>query len=178
GRPFFEDVKLWPGKPITGRILTPEGKPAVGVKVLAYSNTDRQTERFEYGSFADVRTDAKGRFRLALITPGPAVFWILPENYSPSTHGLKDNKRGDLGTFTLAKGVKIHGKVLDARGKPVAGVHVNAEARERSEELPNLPVADHITRSATTNARGEFVMGPLPPGKYRVKPNEYPRDAS
>jgi beta-lactamase regulating signal transducer with metallopeptidase domain/uncharacterized GH25 family protein len=178
GRPFFEHVQLWPGKPITGQILTPEGKPAVGVKVLAYSNTDRRTERFEYGSFADTRTDARGNFRLTLITPGPAVFWVLPENYSPSTHGLKDNKRGALGTFSLSPGIRLGGKVLDARGKPVAGVHVNAEARERSEELPNLPVADHINRSATTNDKGEFVMGPLPAGKYRVKPDEWPRDAT
>jgi uncharacterized GH25 family protein len=178
GRPFFEHVQLWPGKAISGQILTPEGKPAAGVKVLAYSNTDRRTERFEYGSFADTRTDPKGNFRLTLITPGPAVFWILPENYSPSTHGLKDSKRGDLGTFTLARGIRLRGKVLDARGKPLAGVHVNAEARERSEELPNLPVADHINRSATTNDKGEFAMGPLPAGKYRVKPDERPRDAT
>jgi beta-lactamase regulating signal transducer with metallopeptidase domain/protocatechuate 3,4-dioxygenase beta subunit len=177
-RPFFEHVNLRPGKPITGLILTPEGKPARGVKVLAYSNTDQRGGGFEYGSFADTRTDARGNFRLVLITPGPAVFWILPNDYSPSTHGLKDNKRGDVGTFTLAQGLRMQGTVLDAKGTPLAGVHVNAEARDRSEELPNLPVADHINRSATTNAKGEFVMGPLPPGKYRVKPDEYPRDAS
>ncbi len=178
GRPFFEHVQLWPGKPIAGRILTPEGKPAAGVKVLAYSNTDKRGEEFEYGSFADVRTDAEGRFRLALITPGPAVFWILPEEYAPSTHGLKDNKRGDLGAFTLSPGVRLRGTVLDAKGKPLAGIHVTAEARERSEELPNLPVADHIGRSATTNDKGEFAMAPLPPGKYRLKPDERARDAS
>src|SRR5262249_32082230 len=98
GRPFFENVSLRPGKAITGRILTPEGKPAVGVKVLAYSNTDEKGGGFEYGSFADARTDAKGKFSVTLITPGPAVFWILPKEYAPSTHGVKDNKRGDLGT--------------------------------------------------------------------------------
>src|SRR5262249_21387762 len=142
GRPFFEDVKLRPGKPITGRILTPEGKPATGVKVLAYSNTDKKGSEFEYGSFADTRTDARGDFRLVLITPGPAVFWILPDEHAQSIHGLKDNKRGDLGTFTLSPGIRLRGSVLDTKGKPLAGVNVNAEVRGRSEELPNLPVAD------------------------------------
>jgi beta-lactamase regulating signal transducer with metallopeptidase domain/protocatechuate 3,4-dioxygenase beta subunit len=176
GRPFFEHVALRPGKAITGRVLTPEGKPAAGVKVLAYSNTDKRGGGFEYGSFDDARTDAKGDFRVTLITPGPAVFWILPEKYAPSAHGVKSDKRGDLGSFTLAKGVRLRGTVLDAKGKPLAGVHVNAESREPNEEVANLPVADHVGRSATTNAKGEFEMGPLAPGKYRVKPGEHGRD--
>lgn len=178
GRPFFEQVELRPGKPITGQIMSPDGKPVQGVKILAYSNTDKPGQRFEYGSFAETRSDADGKFRLSLITPGPAVFWILPGEFVPSTHGLKDNKRGDLGTFTLTSGVRLRGKVLDARGKPMAGVNVNAETRERSEELQNLMVADAINRSAITNAKGEFEMRPLPPGTYRVKPDEHARDSA
>ena len=40
-RPFFETVELRPAKPITGRVETPEGEPAAGVVVLAYSRTDK-----------------------------------------------------------------------------------------------------------------------------------------
>lgn len=178
GRPFFEAVDLRPGKAITGVIKTPAGEPVAGIKVLAYSNTDKKSEEFEYGSFADTKTDAQGRFRLVVITPGPAVFWILPENYAPSTHGVRENKRGDVGAFTLTKGVRFRGKVLDAKGKPVAGVHVNAEAQGQSEELQGLPVADQINRSADTNDQGEFEMAPLPPGSYRVRPDEHVRDGS
>src|SRR5205814_2942685 len=51
GRPFFESVSLRPGKRITGRIQTPDGQPATGVKVLAYSKTDKLSkETYEYGS--------------------------------------------------------------------------------------------------------------------------------
>src|SRR5262249_17836121 len=147
GRPFFEHIQLRPGKPIFGRLLSPEGKPAAGVKVMAYSNTDNRDQGFEYGSFADTRTDAEGRFRLTLITPGPAVYWVLPQDYAPSIHGLKDNKRGDVGSFTLSQGVRFRGKVLDTKGKPVAGICVNAERREQSEELQGLAVADQMSRS-------------------------------
>ncbi|HEV3119168.1 MAG TPA: M56 family metallopeptidase, partial [Gemmataceae bacterium] len=42
GRPFFESVELRPVKAITGVIKAADGAPVAGVKVLAYSNTDRK----------------------------------------------------------------------------------------------------------------------------------------
>jgi hypothetical protein len=184
GRPFFEGVQLRPGAAITGRVETPEGRPAVGVKVLSYSVSSRPEpgQAFEYGSFDDARTDAQGRFRLRLVTPGEAVFWLLPEQYGPSLHAVETNRRGDLGRFVLREGVSIRGKVLDARARPLAGVIVNAERERHSspeqEILGQLMVADAIRRSATTDARGRFLMAPLPPGTYRVTPAEHSRDAS
>jgi beta-lactamase regulating signal transducer with metallopeptidase domain/protocatechuate 3,4-dioxygenase beta subunit len=183
GRPFFENVALRPGKAITGRIESPDGKPVAGVKVLGYSKTDKlPKETFEYGSFADMRTDAEGRFRIVLTTPGPAVFWILPEKFAPSLHVLKDNKRGDLGTYILEPGIALQGKVLDAQGKPLQGVYVNFR-RERGqtpadELLGQLSVSDAINRTALSGANGEFQVNPLPPGDYRVQPGEHPEDSS
>jgi beta-lactamase regulating signal transducer with metallopeptidase domain len=172
GRPFFENVDLRAAKEITGLVETPDGKPAAGIKVLAYSNADKR-DGFEYGSFANGKTDAAGRFRLWLITPGPAVFWLLPQEYAPSTHVLPDsNKRGDLGRFTLQPGLTIKGKVLDTQGKPVAGVYVYAGKRSGIENF-NLPVADHIQRTALTDDKGEFTMAPLPPGRFTVMPQEH-----
>src|SRR5207245_2344763 len=105
---------------------------------------------FEYGSFANGKTDAQGRFRIWLVTPGPAVFWLLPEKYAPSSHVLKDsNQRGDLGRFTLQPGLTIKGKVLDTQGKALAGVYVHADKRGGIEGF-NLPVADSIRRTALT----------------------------
>jgi uncharacterized GH25 family protein len=177
GRPFFESVELRPGRPVTGVVKTPDGKPAAGVKVLAYSVTNKRKEgQFEYGSFADTKTDAEGKFRLPLVTPGWAVVWVLPEEYVPTTHVVKD-RRGDLGTFTLQTGPRLKGRVFDAKGNPLAGVIVNAESRDRNDEITE-PVADSINRSAVTNDRGEFEMNPLPPGNYLVKPGDYPRDGS
>jgi hypothetical protein len=67
--------------------------------------------------------------------------------------------------------------VLDAQGKPLVGLNVNAESQDRNEEI-TLPVADNINRSAVTNDKGEFEMNPLPPGNYHIKPDEHARDAS
>jgi beta-lactamase regulating signal transducer with metallopeptidase domain/protocatechuate 3,4-dioxygenase beta subunit len=177
-RAFFESVELWPGKAIRGRVQDPEGNPIPAVKVLAYSRTTKKGKEFEYGSFADTRTDKEGRFSLVVTTPGAAVFWLLPDRYAPSLHGVKDGKRGDLGTFTLSSGPKIRGRVLDAKGKPLSGINVNADLADFSEELQGLMVANSIDRSAVTNERGEFEMRPLPPGHYRVQPADHSRDGS
>jgi beta-lactamase regulating signal transducer with metallopeptidase domain len=177
GKPFFELVEMRPAKPVTGVVRTPDGKAAAGVKLQAYSVTNKTKEgQLEYGSFADTRTDAEGKFRLPLTTPGWAVLWVLPEEYVPTTRVLND-KRGDLGTFTLTAGPRIKGKLLDAKGNPLGGVIVNAECKDRNEEITQ-PVADNINRSAITDDKGNFQMKPLPPGNYVVKPADYPHDGS
>jgi hypothetical protein len=173
GRPFFEHVELSPGEPITGTVQGPDGKPAAGVKVQVYSKADVSDFR-EYGSFAYGKTDAQGRFQV-IATKGKnsgAVFWLLPTKYAPSTHVVK--KRGDQGLIALADGVRIKGKALDAKGKPLPGIYVNAE-REREPVNDEIlqRVASSIRRGALTNAKGEFELLPLAPGKYNLKADEY-----
>jgi beta-lactamase regulating signal transducer with metallopeptidase domain/protocatechuate 3,4-dioxygenase beta subunit len=177
GRPFFENVDLRPAAEITGLIETPDGKPAPGVKLLAYSNTSKTKEgEFEYGSFANAKTDKDGKFSIWIITPGPAVFWILPENYAPSTHVIKDpTKRGDMGRFVLTPGIVLKGKLLDVQGKPLPGLYVHANKRGGIEDF-NLPVADSIRRTTVTNEKGEFTFAPLPPASYEVMPEEHGHD--
>ena len=43
-RPFFETIEMRPAEPITGRVETPDGEPAAGVELLAYSRTDKLTQ--------------------------------------------------------------------------------------------------------------------------------------
>jgi hypothetical protein len=176
-RPFFETIEMRPAQPITGRIATPEGKPAAGVELLAYSRTDRLTRgQWEYGSFARVKTDAEGRFRLPITTPGRAVYWVLPRQYAPELHVLAEGTRGDLGTIVLKPGVTVTGRVLDVQGRPLAGVAVEARregnAGPEFQALGRLGVAHAIERTADTDAEGRFRFDPLPPGSYRVMPTD------
>jgi hypothetical protein len=183
GRPFFENVELRPGKPIAGRVERPDGSPAKGVSILAYSRSGKLKagETFEYGSFSNAKTDEAGNFKVNVTTPGLAVFWILPDDLAGELHGVPEGKRGNLGTFTLKPGVPLKGRVLDVQGKPIAGIFVNAE-RDRNQEvgeiLGGLAVADAINRSVVTGADGSFTMAPLPSGQYRVLPGDRSRDGS
>ena len=123
-------------------------------------------------------TDGDGHFRLNLLPSGPAVFWILPTDYALSTHVLKNDKRGDLGTITLAKGNVIQGTVFDVQGKPVAGVYVQADRVQPNEfrEAGLIGIADSITRSVVTDSAGRFTLHALPAGNYRVAVVEEGRD--
>jgi beta-lactamase regulating signal transducer with metallopeptidase domain/protocatechuate 3,4-dioxygenase beta subunit len=179
GRPFFENVDLRPAAEITGIVETPEGKPASDVKILAYSNTSKTKEgEFEYGSFADAKTDKDGKFSIWIITPGPAVFWILPEKYAPSTHVIKDpTKRGDMGRFVMDPGIVLKGTVVDSQGKPLSGLFVEADRQGGIEDF-NLPVANAIRRTAVSDDKGKFTFAPLPAGNYNVYPQEHGYDPS
>jgi beta-lactamase regulating signal transducer with metallopeptidase domain len=171
GRPFFENIELSAGKPVTGKVETPDGRPAVGVQVLGFS---APTGQF-MGSFSRTHTDKQGRFRIVLATPGNSVVWLLPDQYAGSLQVLHE-KRGDMGIFGLQKGIVLKGKVLDAKGKPAANVDVEARRQPtgtEAEALGQLIVADAIGRRVETNSRGEFEMGPLPPGQYQVKPIDF-----
>lgn len=176
-RPFFENVELRPAEAITGTVQTPDGNPAAGVYVLGYSRTDKLARgQFEYGSFARTSTDAAGRFRMPITTPGQGVFWLLPKTHAPEMHPLPDGKRGELGTFTLRPGVTLKGQLFDAQGKPLAGQFVEV-TRERDgspefEILNQLIVADAIHRTAETDDEGRFSFDPLPAGTFRIMPTD------
>ena len=174
-RPFFEKLELWPGKAVEGRLLTPEGQPAARVMIQSYSTPDTGDNSLMNGSFGQTRTDADGRFRLPVHREGQAVVWLLPEQYEPSTIPLKNNKRGDLGAITLGRGVRFRGRMLDSEGRPVGKIYVSAgrDQRDRPDD-DDVPrgVADMIHRAVLTADDGTFAMGPLPPGKYRVIPDE------
>jgi beta-lactamase regulating signal transducer with metallopeptidase domain len=174
-RPFFERIELRPAKPITGRVETPEGEPAAGVVVMGYSRTDKGGP-FEYGSFARAETDAQGRFRLPITTPGRAAYWVMPRDYAVELYVVPEGKRGDMGTITLKKGVSLSGRILDVQGRPMKNVFVEIERRRGDGpdlQKQNLDfISNVIRRAAETDSDGRFTSLPLPPGDYSVAPNE------
>jgi beta-lactamase regulating signal transducer with metallopeptidase domain/protocatechuate 3,4-dioxygenase beta subunit len=173
-RPFFERFEMRPARPITGRLETPEGRPAAGVLVLAYSRTDKAGGFTEH-CFTQAETDAQGRFRLPITTPGEGAYWVKPKDYAPELFVVPKGKRGDMGTITLKKGVSVAGRVLDAQGKPIAGVFVAIERPRGDGPDPQSlekVLSSVIRRVAETDADGRFTFAPLPPGEYQVKPSE------
>lgn len=174
-RPFFESLQLQPAEQVTGTLVKPDGTPAEGVKVLAYSKA-KKDDWSDHGSWTKGRTDAHGEFQLNLAKGEAGILWILPKDFVFSTHLLHE-KRGDLGRFVLEEGIRVSGRVLDSQGKPVGDVWVNADFRSGpAKRHIDLPVADAAVRSALTGPNGEFAMDPLPAGEYSMILSERPRD--
>jgi len=158
---------------VTGKILSPDGQPLAGIKLLGYSKESAKDFR-DYGSFTDTVTASDGTFRLNLVKGGEGVYWILPKDFA-IVQKYAGRERGDQGEIRLQPGIRLAGRVIDVEGKPLAGVAVNIDSQER-DGLGGLPVATSVRRGALSDGDGRFAFDPLPPGNYRLIPEEHRSD--
>ena len=136
------------------------GEPILRAHVMVYCMPqDPQHEQHAYGAL----TNEKGAFSIGPIPPSQCNmtaervgFVPLPRTFSnfPLTGGVE--KSGVK--LALIPTGSITGRVVNAAGEPVEGVGIYAF----SGNLTN-------TSNATTNDKGEFRVGGLPPGKYSVR---------
>ena len=178
--PFFKRLILWPGRTIEGVVKTPAGKPAAGVKVMAFISPTPNKPN-PWTRFPGTQTDDEGRFKLIVYEKQRSVLWLLPQDYAPEVHNVTNEQR-DMGTFTLTPGERITGTLRDSDGLPVGGVYVEASAVRPNPRAPNplVPhhVANHIRRTTITAADGSFEFRPLPARKYEIKATESSWDPS
>jgi hypothetical protein len=72
----------------------------------------------------------------------------------------------------------VKGRVVDQRRKPLAGVWVNARLTGGpAKQAYGIPVADMLCRAALTDAKGEFMLAPLPAGEYVIGVDKYAQDS-
>jgi protocatechuate 3,4-dioxygenase beta subunit len=151
---------------IEGRVSDGVGNPLPSVSVSAYDATGN--------SLFSTGTDGNGNYRLRRLAPGPVrVFFSAFPNggnhvseYYPDKATLAEavpvqveSGQTAYGTDAqLQAGGTVSGRVTDSAGNPFQGVSVTcfAEGSERSSLV-------------TTNAAGEYIIGGLPPGNYRVR---------
>lgn len=169
-RPFFEKTELVPADPVTGTVLSPDGKPLEGVKIQGFSMIAND---FNSSSFYDTTTDANGKFRLNSPKEGDAVMWVIPKDFAPVEKFLA-KQRDDQGEFRLTAGIRVSGRLVGIDQKPVAGVPVNIDYNGDREV--NLPVATSVRRGVITDADGRFEFDPLPTGQYRLTVDENLQD--
>lgn len=149
----------------TGRALTPDGKPAVGVTVSAHL-TSRSGAMY-LSTFKSV-TNEKGEYAIHglpqknfdLSVVDPKKRWVFPpmENLlgHPST-ALELN-------LNLESGVLVTGRVSDADGKPIANAALSALS-----DTQNAAGLDN----AVTDAEGRYKLR-LPSGKAKLYFNSLP----
>jgi hypothetical protein len=116
--------------------------------------------------FRDAVTDRDGRFEVPNVPVGEATLSMtVPPGFEPATFErellIKDPRACTQVDLTIRPLARASGFVTDASGRPLAGVEIDAVARELAAYRP-----EQFQRPAKTDDRGAFEFEDLPPGSY------------
>jgi hypothetical protein len=134
------------------------GEPILRAHVMVrWMSDDRQKGPQTYGAL----TNEKGEFTITAVPPGGC--WMDAERVGFVPPSQRESF--PLSSGTHKEGVKLSltptgavaGRVVNAAGEPVQNVDVSAE------------MGNGNSSSTTSDDKGEFRIGGLRPGKYRVK---------
>ena len=94
----------------------------------------------------------------------------MPEDYCPINLVFGD-KRGDIGTVKLTKGIRPSGRLLDVDGQPVAGLLVTADriVTDPPQAESSFRTTTNYEREAVTDAEGRFTFAPVDPGQVGAR---------
>lgn len=168
---------------LTGQVLDADGRPVAGVRVQAFDSA--QVKR--PADFVSEKSTIDGIYRLTLPAGtywAVAVLRVSGADFGPLQMG--DRHSGEPMTMTVAAGatverdftvfglqeaarrhtkenadlVRLIGRVEDARHRPVAGMYVMADAKEKISDFPAY-------FSGWTGKDGAFELF-VPPGVYHL----------
>ncbi|APW60336.1 Regulatory protein BlaR1 [Paludisphaera borealis] len=118
---------------LSGRVLSPDGKPAVGMKVTARLSSSGCRQNLYLSSFRAV-SDAEGAFSLPGLPQTEVVLTVLDPKknwtFRPLENILVQPHQDPKLTLKLESGVRVGGRVLTTDGKPVGGAAISAVASE------------------------------------------------
>jgi protocatechuate 3,4-dioxygenase beta subunit len=170
GRPVDTSAtaRMRAARPIGGTVRDEAGRPIAGavVVVTATGHAEPRSRAkiprgYEITFEVPTVTDADGRWRSACVSPDATNFdlqLIHPEYVSGRCATLGgsgrrpplDGLRAFSDTQIMARGVRLSGRVLDLRGRPIAG----AEVVDATSGLTFLT----FIRRATADAEGRFCL--------------------
>jgi RNA polymerase sigma factor (sigma-70 family) len=161
-RAFEAAGVMKPGRSLSGTILGPTGRPVAGATVIVgsrYSGKEIQT----------IQTDPEGRFRTGtLIDPTWQEFTmaVRADGFAWTSQFLLVPPEVPPQVVRLSPRKPLHGRVLDARGRPISGAIVRSPAEFGYAGLE---------WEAETDADGRFVWYEAPAtGSYLLNVNKRP----
>ena len=157
------------GIPVTGRALTPDGKPAAGVRALLVPEISNfELARLELGGKAgpapavSASTDAAGSFRLTAPEAGMWTVRLEGTGYAPLEMTLAPlSEETELPDAALVPDAPLRVMVADPQGKPVANAWVRMESSGPRSALVK-PWQVPLHRVAFTDASGGATLSRQP----------------
>ena len=183
------EVVLQAGARVGGRVTAANGRPVAGAEVTVHP-LDACVEPL------GTRTARDGSYRVESVPPGDFELTVFAPAHAP---GLLEGSVDALETVVvdvlLESGDALCGRVLDEKGRPLAGARVEATLDERTSGslssglLPPLSVGRYVARrffrSTLTDGQGKFELRHLPSEAFLVvaeaegyRPREVERDGS
>jgi hypothetical protein len=137
------------GVSVSGFVRDTKGNPVGGARVaLAYSNHPED--------FVGTRTDAAGRYIFPHADDHrPLRRWVVEveaAGFAPASKVTSPESKLPPMDLSLSPARPFHGRVVDRRGQPVAGVVVRAEMDD----------FDHLSWRAVTDTEGRFAWRDAP----------------
>lgn len=179
---------LYPHAELHGLVLDPAGKPAPGIQVELERQDLLASEHGEISwksSRFSVNSDAHGEFvlgkdgrlgpglwRIGLaglldqrvrsgVEKGPAYSYLADVQEVEIQAGTTRNQV----VLHMRRGLFISGYLFDDQGKPLAEGYVSAQ--------PDAELRAQAVRSTQLDTEGRFRVGPLVPGRFRLKGGNY-----
>lgn len=169
------EVMMPPAVPVAVKLQRPDGKPAAGVKVAPVQLVAGHGG-FGTGPswFARIPDELLGEFAVTSDADGIATFPSLPQDARVGLHVLDESyartdyrerivvpKSADPAPvpMRLLAGGVIEGRLVDADGKPVAGVYVSAQGTN---------VSSTTGGTTYTDEQGRYALKQMRPGTFNV----------
>jgi 5-hydroxyisourate hydrolase-like protein (transthyretin family) len=143
---------------ITGRVADQQSRPVAGAEVWGVAYQEK---------FGPTRSGPDGRFRLPALNPDkPVTVWADAPNLARERRDdvrVFPGQDHDIGRLTLLPGTRMHGRTVDAKGKPVAGATVKLEVYRH--QLGHTISSQQTEWTFRTDRDGRFDTPPLPAGQ-------------
>ena len=171
GKTFDQAIQLTISKEslVTGRVLSPDGKPAAGVEVVARLSPPPERQIYYLSQFR-AQTDENGTFALRGVPHVEFVLYVTDSKklstYRPLENQLVEPDKDPHLTLRMETGTLVSGRVLDPDDKPVEGAAISAVAD--TERGPGPGLGDDFTK-----ASGKYQLR-LPAGKAHLYFNSLP----
>jgi hypothetical protein len=150
------ELVLHRGAAVEGQVLTPDGSPAAGARVLALESQEEAD--LGLAGRPETLADGEGRYRLSGLTAGERTIRAEHAGFRPASRTVQLQDGVTPLDLQLRQGYDVSGRVSGPEG-PVAGAAI--------ELLPQSGSASSLF--ATSGADGGFRFQAVGEGSYRIQ---------